>query len=234
MIENLISRISRREWPIVLALLVAASALWAFVELVDEVTEGTTEAVDRALLLLLRSPQDASDPLGPKWFEDMMRDFTALGSTGVLVLVTLAVIGYFLMLSRPKAGLAVFIAVGGGQLLSTAAKVLIDRPRPDLVPHGDHVVTASFPSGHSMMAAVVYLTLAVMVARLRPQWAVKVYVLSCAVLITLLVGISRVYLGVHWPTDVLAGWAVGSAWALLCWLATLWLQRRGTLKRGAD
>ncbi|UUP16483.1 phosphatase PAP2 family protein [Nitratireductor thuwali] len=230
MLENLTNRLGRREWPIVLALLIPAAALWGFVELVDEVAEGSTQAVDRMLLLALRNPADTTEPLGPAWLEEMMRDFTALGGVGVLTLITLAAAGYLFMLSRPKAGLAVILAVGGGILLSTVVKMVIDRPRPDLVPHGSYVATASFPSGHSMMAAVVYLTLAVMIARVRPRWTTKAYVLLWAVLVTLLVGISRVYLGVHWPTDVLAGWTVGSAWALLCWLATLWLQRKGNLE----
>ena len=135
---------------------------------------------------------------------------------------------------KHKAALAVLVAVGIGILLSTLVKMGFDRPRPDLVPHGSYVYTASFPSGHSMMSAVVYLTLAVMLARVRPQWRIKIYVLGVAVLVTLLVGFSRVYLGVHWPSDVLAGWSVGAAWALTCWLATLLLQRRGQIEPEQD
>ncbi|WP_239025044.1 phosphatase PAP2 family protein [Rhodoligotrophos defluvii] len=226
MIDKLSSVIGRREWPVVVALFLPAAALWGFIELADEVAEGGTKAVDRALLLALRSPGDPAQPLGPEWLEVMMRDFTALGGVGVLTLITAATIGYLLLLGKPRAGFAVLIAVGGGILLSTAVKMGIDRPRPELVPYATYVSTASFPSGHSMMATVVYLTLAAMLARVRPRWQTKTYILSWAVLISLLVGVSRVYLGVHWPTDVLAGWTVGSAWALTCWLVTLWLQRR--------
>ncbi len=118
--------------------------------------------------------------------------------------------------------------------MSTLLKQLFSRPRPDLVPHESFVYTASFPSGHSMMAAVTYLTLGALLARVQPRRQVKAYLLVLAALVTLLVGISRVYLGVHWPTDVLAGWAAGAIWALLSWLVARWLQRRGQVEPDAD
>jgi undecaprenyl-diphosphatase len=124
----------------------------------------------------------------------------------------------------------VLVSVAGGLLLSTLFKEAFDRPRPDLVPHGATVYTASFPSGHSMMAAVTYLTLAVMYARVEPRRAVKIYLIAVATLIILFVGASRVYLGVHWPTDVVAGWLAGATWALFCWLIARWLQRRGAVE----
>ncbi|MCO6389254.1 phosphatase PAP2 family protein, partial [Aliihoeflea sp. 40Bstr573] len=121
-------------------------------------------------------------------------------------------------------------SVGGGLLISSVAKEFFDRPRPDLVPHGSFVHTASFPSGHSMMAAVVYLTLGVLVARTLPQRRLKIFVLSLAAMTTILVGISRVYLGVHWPTDVLAGWLAGAGWATVCMLVARVLARRGEVE----
>ncbi|QLF71482.1 phosphatase PAP2 family protein (plasmid) [Peteryoungia desertarenae] len=226
MIKRYITFLGDREWTLVLALLVVAAALWGFVELVDEVIEGETGAVDEALLLAFRSAEDPAVPLGPDWLKEMMRDFTALGGVGILTLLTFAVAGYVTLLGKPKAALAILISVGGGVIISTLIKAGIDRPRPDLVPHGSYVSSASFPSGHSMMATVVYLTLAVIVARVRPRWRQRVYVLSWAILATLLVGVSRIYLGVHWPSDVLAGWTVGSAWAILCWTIMIHLQRR--------
>lgn len=84
---------------------------------------------------------------------------------------------------------------------------------------------SSFPSGHSKLSAVTYLTLGGLLARMHPQPWVKTYLLLLATLLTFLVGVSRVYPGVHWPTDVLAGWAAGAAWALLCWLFAGWLQQ---------
>ncbi|HSO08072.1 MAG TPA: phosphatase PAP2 family protein [Pelomicrobium sp.] len=213
-----------------LTLLVAAAAAWAFVELTDEVLEGETHAFDRALLLALRDAADPSDPLGPAWFEEMVRDFTALGSTGVLTFALLVTAGYLLLVGRRAMAVTVVLSVGAGQLVSSLLKLGFDRPRPDLVPHAMEVYTASFPSGHSTMAAVVYLTLGALLARTQPRARARVYILSVAVLLTLLIGASRVYLGVHWPTDVLAGWSVGAAWAMVCWLLMLWLQRRGAVE----
>ena len=120
----------------------------------------------------------------------------------------------------------VLIAVVGGQVLSTTLKYFIDRPRPMIVPHLSQVYTTSFPSGHSMMSAVVYLTLGSLLGSSSAARA-QVLLLSVAMLLTFLVGVSRVYMGVHWPTDVLAGWTAGLVWAILCWLVARQLQRRG-------
>lgn len=214
---------------LVLALL--AGGLWAFIELADEVLEGETHAVDEAILVALRTPGDLSDPLGPGWLEEMMRDFTALGGTGVLTLLTIAAVGFLLVAKAPRVALAVALAIGGGILLSTLLKSGFDRPRPELVPHGSIVYTASFPSGHSMMSATVYLTLAALVSRVLRRRRLRVYLVGLAVVLTLLVGFSRVYLGVHWPTDVLAGWTVGAVWALLASLVMLRLQLRRSIER---
>ena len=220
----------RRELPLVLLLTLLAGGVWGFIELADEVIEGETHAVDTAILLALRTPGDLDDPLGPGWVEEVGRDFTALGGVAVLTLITAAACGYLLIRRRYRAALLVVAAVGGGIVLSSLLKTGFDRPRPDLVPHGSIVYTASFPSGHSMMAAVVYLTLGALLARTQPRRRLKAYILSLAVVMTVAVGVSRVYLGVHWPTDVLAGWTVGGAWALLWWVVTLWLQRRGQVE----
>jgi undecaprenyl-diphosphatase len=209
---------------------VVAGGLWGFVSLADEVREGESQAFDRAILLALRNPADLSDPIGPRAFEEMMRDVTALGSSFVLTFVTLAVIGLLLLARKRGASLLVFASVAGGALLGSALKRLFERPRPDLVPHGVEVYTASFPSNHAMLSAVTYLTLGALLARLEVERRVKIYFLSISVLLTLIVGASRVYLGVHWPTDVLAGWAVGSAWAMGVWLVATWLQRRGRIE----
>lgn len=211
-------------------LAIAAAAVLAFVAIADEVIEGETHGFDEAVLLALRAPGDPADPLGPPWVEEMARDLTALGGTGVLTFLTLAAAGLLVLQRRRGTALYLLGAVGSGILLSSTAKVLFDRPRPDLVPHGSHVYTASFPSGHSLMAAVVYLTLAVLVARGFPERGVKIYVVALALLVTLAVGVSRVYLGVHWPTDVLAGWAAGGAWALACAALARVLSRGGAIE----
>lgn len=221
---------ARRELgTLVLLLLVFASA-WAFVEVADEVRENDTQAIDRQVILAMREPADLSDPIGPHWVEEIGRDFTALGGNGFLTLLTLSVVGYLYLDKKPHAAVFVVVAVGGGFLLSTLLKELFDRPRPDLVPHGSFTYTASFPSGHSMLSAVTYLTLGALLARLQTRRVLKAYLLGMAAVFTLLVGVSRVYLGVHWPTDVLAGWSAGAAWAILCWTVARFLQRRGRVE----
>jgi undecaprenyl-diphosphatase len=219
-----------REFGWLAGLLAIAVALLAFFGLAGEVLEGETLGFDRLILLALRSPIEPYDPIGPRWLGEVARDVTGLGGIPVLSGVTLAVVGYLTLARKRAAALLVLGAVGGGVALSTLLKLAYHRARPDLVPHAVEVYTTSFPSGHAMLSAVTYLTLGALLVRVEKRWQIKAYILALAVLITLLVGISRIYLGVHWPTDVLAGWCVGAAWALLCWLLALWLQRKGKVE----
>lgn len=224
-----------RRLPVVEASVLAVigllgALLWLFISIAGEVREGETADWDRRLLLALRSAADPAMPWGPPWVQEMARDFTALGGVAVLSLVTFAVVGYLLLARKRHAAAAVFVAVTGGLVLSTLLKLGFDRARPDLVPHGSLVYTTSFPSGHSMMAAVTYLTLGALLARVEASIRIKIYLLSVAVVLTVLVGVSRVYLGVHWPTDVAAGWTVGAAWALFCSFVMRRLQRRGKVE----
>jgi undecaprenyl-diphosphatase len=221
---------ARAEFALLATIFVLVSGLWAFISLADEIVEGETEAFDRAVLLFFRSAGDPSDPIGPLWLEEAVRDVTALGGNLVLTIVTAAVIVYLLLARKRGAGLLVFVSVAGGTLLASLLKFFFQRARPDLVPHGAEVYTASFPSSHAMMSAVVYLTLGALLARIEVVPRLRLYFLALAALLTAMVGISRVYLGVHWPTDVVAGWAIGSAWAMLVWLIALWLQRRGRIE----
>jgi undecaprenyl-diphosphatase len=204
------------------------------VAIAGEVLEGDTATLDRAILLALREPHDLADPIGPTWFEEAARDVTALGGHVILTIVTIATLVYLLMVRKRHAALLVIAAVGGGMLLSTVLKMGFERPRPDLVPHEARVYTASFPSGHAMLSAVTYLTLGALLARVQPNRRLKAFLIGLAVTLTLLVGVSRVYLGVHWPSDVLAGWCVGAAWASLCWFIALQLQRKGQVESGHE
>ncbi len=219
-------------FPLVLLLLVGAG-LWSFVELADEVTEGETAALDRAILLSLRSPDDPGDPLGPRWVEELGRDVTALGGVGVLLFVSAATAGFLALYGKRHAAVFVLVAVVGGLLMSSLLKRAYERPRPELVPHGSYVYTSSFPSGHSTMATATYLTLGALLARVSARRVLKIYFLSLAIFLSLAVGVSRVYLGVHWPTDVFAGWALGASWALLCWTVALLLQCQGQVESDA-
>ena len=215
---------------ILLAVFLASMAAWGFVELAKEVTRGSTEAFDTAVMLMMRNPADVSDPLGPKWLEEMGRDFTALGGVGVLVLLTIFAGCFMWLRERYRTALFLGVAVGGGLVASMAFKNFFDRPRPELVPHGSIVYSASFPSGHSMMAAITYLTLAVLLARTQTSPKIRTFFIIAATLIVFGVGVSRVYLGVHWPTDVLAGWTAGAAWALGCLAVAHWMGRNRTIE----
>jgi undecaprenyl-diphosphatase len=144
--------------------------------------------------------------------------------------MTLSVVGYLLLVGKRGAALLVFVSVAGGALLGDLLKLAFQRPRPDLVPHGVDVFTASFPSNHAMLSAVTYLTLGALLARLEKRRRIKLYFLALSVFLTIIVGLSRVYFGVHWPTDVIAGWSVGAAWAMAVWLVALILQRRGKVE----
>ena len=189
----------------------------------------TPHAFDTDILLALRDPGHLHTPIGPHWLKGAMRDITSLGSTSILVLVTVSVAAYFLVRRQPRTALFMLAAVAGGQVLGTLLKLGVERPRPELVPPLMNETSYSFPSGHAMMSAVTFLTLGSLAARALKDRAARVYVLSLAVAATLLVGVSRIYLGVHWPSDVLGGWCAGFAWAMLCWLiARWWLKNRPT------
>lgn len=209
--------------PMVLVALFGAG-VFAFIQIADEMSETELDGFDRRLLLAFRNPENLSQPIGPPWFREFMAELTALGGYPLLtILVTIVVI--YLLISRLY-GPALFtvLSIVSGTAMSHLLKLVYDRPRPDLVEQLVAVHTPSFPSGHAAMSAVVYLTLASLIIRLVESNAVRVYVLVVAVLLTLSIGISRVYLGVHWPTDVLAGWALGGAWASLSWLVVAGLR----------
>jgi len=210
-----------------LAGLFAAGALaLGFALLADAVIEGDTQRLDDIVLGMFRG---AAGPAGPPWLVEMGRDVTALGSFAGLGIIFLASVGYVLLMGKRALALLMAVAVLGGLALSTALKLAFDRPRPDLEGVA-RVFTASFPSGHAMLSAVTFLTLGALLARTNGDRRVKTYFMSLAVVLTVLVGVSRVYLGVHYPSDVLAGWCLGTAWAILCWTAALRLQRSGQVE----
>ncbi len=205
--------------------------MWLFIETAVHVFTGETQAIDRYIMLMLRDPNDLSNPIGPGWFEELMRDFTALGGVGILMLISLLTVGYLLLEHKKKSALVLFIAIASGTFVSFSLKYGFTRPRPDIVPHATEVYTSSFPSGHSLMSTMVYLSLASMLSQIQSRKRSKVYLFSAAIILSVVIGISRVYLGVHWPTDVIAGWAAGLFWSLLFILVIRSMQSSGKMEK---
>lgn len=218
--------IGTHELTVLLAFALIISGMWLAAELADGVLDGRTQQVDESILMALREGNDANNPLGPAWLEEMMRDFTALGGTGILTLIVIVVTFYYLIQGRYKEALVLVTAVVGAYLLSYFFKGLFDRPRPEFVPIGDYAYTASFPSGHALLSAATYLTMGTIIAQIMPRNRLKAFVLLIAFFVMTIVGFSRMYLGVHYPTDVLAGWAIGTVWAMICWLVVRFLRRK--------
>ena len=189
--------------------------LAGFGVLADEVVEGSTLAFDRAVLLALRVPGNPADPIGPSWLEEGARDITALGSVAVLTLLVAVIAGHLMLVGKARTGWFLVGSAMGGTIISTALKNIFDRPRPDLTGIV-RVYTASFPSGHATASAVVYLTIGALLAASVTRRSHKAFYLGVAIFLTLIVGLSRMYLGVHYPSDVLAGWLIGAGWAMAC------------------
>ena len=205
------------------ALIIAAGGLWLFFAIADEIGEG--KGIDQRVLDFLRPSANPHDALGPHWFERAMQDLTTFGGTANLTLIAIVAIVFLLMIRRYASALLVVFALGGGVILSEGVKALIDRDRPPMIYRAVDTMSASFPSGHAMLSTITYLTLGALLAQVMPKRRMKAFVFTVAVLLAVIVGVSRVYLGVHWLTDVLAGWSLGAAWAMACWLAA-WAVRR--------
>lgn len=217
---------AKRELAATAALLVVALGAWGFLSIADEVAQGETRAFDMAVLRALRVDGQPHELIGPDWLHLAAADITALGSVAVLALIILLAFALLASLRRWTEALLLLAGAGGGLVISQTLKLIFGRERPDLAYRAVEAVNASFPSGHAMLSAVVFLTLGVLASRFADRRRVKVLAMFAAVLVSLLVGMSRVYLGVHWASDVLAGWCVGAAWAMACWFAAFLVQRR--------
>ncbi|MDP9054781.1 MAG: phosphatase PAP2 family protein [Acidobacteriota bacterium] len=234
---NLVSRalswLGNHEFGLLATLFFLATGIWGFAALATEVKDGDTTGFDKRVLLSMRHPGDLS-PKGSRAFQEAARDITALGGVSVLGLVTFTAVVFLVLDGKSRMAAYAAVSVVGGTLLAQLLKDIFQRPRPDIVPHLAYAASSSFPSGHSMMSSVTYLTLAALLARSHERRRIKAFVLLIATLVIGMVGFTRVYLGVHWPTDVLAGWMAGALWAMLCWLGARWLQNRQTLEPAAE
>ncbi|MDQ8183251.1 phosphatase PAP2 family protein [Pelagicoccus sp. SDUM812005] len=233
--RKVLRRIQPKQYKNLFLALLCSLGAWGFIEVADEVAEEDTKQFDEAILLSLREADDTADPIGPIWFEEAARDITALGSLAVLLIASLGTAVFLLLIGKRHTCLLFVLCALSGVALSQGLKGFYDRARPDLVAHEMHVLTASFPSGHSLLSAVIYLSLGAMLASSQPKILVKSFLIGTSIVLAILVGLSRLYLGVHWPSDVLAGWSAGTAWAIL-WVivARLYLPRRETETSGLE
>jgi undecaprenyl-diphosphatase len=211
---------------VLISTLAIACLLFAFGVIAQNVIAGKSLALDQSIILALRDPTNPTAPIGPEWIQEGVRDLTSLGSITVLAIMTLNFSGYLFLARKYAAAWLMIAAVCGGIALNDLLKVAFARPRPDLIYQAVRVFTSSFPSGHSELSATTYLTIAVLLAQNQSSFKIGVYFIALAALLTTLIGISRIYLGVHYPTDVLGGWCIGAAWALGCWVLMTWLERR--------
>ncbi len=213
--EGVIPRASRALGLVSVVLL----CLLIFVGTAGLALGGNAQAFDEAILRGLRSAADPAAPIGPRWILPFARDVTALAGTPVLTLFTLMLAGWFAVRREWRLLAILLVAVLGEPLITDSLKSLFDRPRPDLVPHLVHAKGFSFPSGHATSASAIYLTLAALIASKTGAPRVRAYIFAVAAAMALLVGMSRVYLGVHYPTDVIGGLALGAAWAAIVFIA---------------
>lgn len=192
---------------------VAVAGTYAFARFASHVSSGRTQAFDDAVLRWLgdhRSPA----------LEPVMLEMTFLG-TGSVVVTIVAVSALFLWLTKHRySAVLLLISTLGGIALNSLLKMGFARPRPQLFDWGMHVVSSSFPSGHAMSAAVVYGTVAYLAARLQRRHLHRVLTMLCAAIVIVMIAITRLYLGVHYPSDVFAGIIIGLSWAAFC-MATL-------------
>ncbi|MCJ8507732.1 phosphatase PAP2 family protein [Rhizobium lemnae] len=214
--QSLIDRLKRFELTTLVFFGILTGGALLFAMLAGEVVEGDTHALDEAILLALRRSGDLGETIGPYWLTHAVQDITSLGGVTVLSLMTLLTTTYLVISRRIRIAIFTACSILGGWLASTALKVIIARPRPDIVPHLVDVRDLSFPSGHAMLSAVTYLTLGALLARTQTTRATRLFMIAAALFLTLMIGLSRIFLGVHYPTDVLGGWCAGATWAVGC------------------
>ncbi|MDG2535728.1 phosphatase PAP2 family protein [Sphingomonas sp. HITSZ_GF] len=215
----------RLPWPI-LAAAGFALFLLALLWFGHELVEGDGATVDRAILLAMRVPGHPLQPIGPAWLPSAVRDVTALGSTTVLTFIVVVAAIFLGLAGRLRTALLVVTASLLGSVAVETIRAFIARPRPELTGQLMEVSSHSFPSGHAAISAIVYLTLATLLFPVLPDRRIRGFALVVALVLTAAIGLSRLYLGVHWPSDVLAGWAFGGVWAMIWWRIELALLTR--------
>jgi undecaprenyl-diphosphatase len=216
---------------IALGTLVAIVATYVFAEIAGKVREGETQVFDETVLRYVETHHSP-------FLDRAMLEITFLG-TGLIVMTIVLVSGMFLWLTKHKhSALLLIVATAGGMLLNGLLKAGFDRPRPQVFEWAQHTVSSSFPSGHAMSAATVYMTVAYLAARLQRRRLSRILTLLAATIVVVLIAVSRLYLGVHYPSDVAAGITIGIAWAALCMamleVTLLYGRRRSAVMRAAE
>ncbi|AMJ63298.1 phosphatase PAP2 family protein [Bosea sp. PAMC 26642] len=204
-------------------ILIPLAAGLAFVGLALFIASGRSFAFDTSLVLLLRVTGDPSTPLGPPWLREAMRDVTALGSFVGLGMMTIAASLTLWLCRFHHLAIGLAVSVLAATAVSTGLKILVGRQRPDIVEHTALTFTASFPSGHAFLSAVTLLSIAGFIGLASQRKDITRLCMILAWTMIVLIGVSRIYLGVHWPTDVIAGWCLGIAWSSV---AIAWLGRK--------
>ena len=218
--------------PALVAQLLLLATVALFLAVLVAMLAGQTQAADEWTLLALRLPQDSGRMVGPSWLSDVMVAITALGEASTLTAFVLLAVAWFHFRGDRRA-LRMMLVVGiGGLLLMLALKYGIGRPRPDLVPHLARIDHGSFPSGHAMMTMAIFLSIAVLVGRGLRSARRRGTLVAVAVASSLLIGTTRLFVGVHYPSDVLAGWMIGLSWAAACWLVDARTQGSPAHQRG--
>jgi undecaprenyl-diphosphatase len=228
--KKLIKEFVTKEIKVLLILMTLFLSVLIFIEIGNQVTEGTTKQFDESIIKYFRLSDNISEPAGPSFLTEFMLDVTSLGGGTIITLITIFVLGFLILQKRYNTMWLVLAATIGGTLITLGLKEFYGRERPDLIYRLVDVSSLSFPSGHSMMSAVVYLTQAAIIGRIQKNRKIRIYILSVALFLTFIIGLSRVYLGVHYPTDVLGGWTIGLAWASFCWFVALYLERRNKIE----
>ena len=208
------TRMAVRRPPAPLIGVVACAGAILLLLMLERLLVRTPFAWDAAILRAVRAWG------GPHWLAGAAMDVTALGGGTVLTIVVTATTAFLFITRHRLTALALVAATLGGNAVVDLTKAWVARPRPDVVPHLVPVHNLSFPSGHSASSAIVYFTLAALASQLTEERAVRRFLVVIAIALTGMVGASRVYLGVHWPSDVIAGWCFGVVWAIGWWWAT--------------
>ena len=222
-------RIARTEIAALSALFIVALGILTFVEVADDMTEADGQAFDQAVLAWMQPV--AGDPRGPWWLEVAAADLTSLGGISVLGLFAVIAVAFLLIQRKRLSASLLVLGLAGGVALSEGLKGLFERERPPAAFQAVETLNASFPSGHTLLATVFYLSIGVMLTRAFPRAHLKAFVLGAAMTLALLIGLTRAYLGAHWASDVFAGWCVGAAWAMALWLIAYAVQRRQAAHR---